>query len=152
MSRTYILYKALDLVSKLKIACLQECNFTHIEAAGVCCTFPGKVHLPFALIFLEWQQTMKVQFVIWVTEFFFIDCSETSLKGNSSSFWQHYGIAVITFAFMVSLSLWGIWVGTWKCCMYMCLIMRLAVLLLRAVLQKRVLTRKVCPRRENEDW
>lgn len=147
-----MLYKALDLLSKLKIACLQEFNFTHIEAAGVCSYFSWEGSLLFCTN-ISGVTTDHEDAVCQLSDWsFFIDCSETSLKGNSSSLWQHYGIAVITFAFMVSLSLWGIWVGTWKCCMYMCLIVRLAVLLLHAVLQKHVLTRKVCPRREIEDW
>jgi len=47
MSRTCILYKVLDLVSKLKIDCLQEHNFTGIEAARICSYFSQEGSLNF---------------------------------------------------------------------------------------------------------
>jgi len=47
MSRTCILYKVLDLVSKLKIDCLQEYNFTGKEGAGVCSYFSQEGSLIF---------------------------------------------------------------------------------------------------------
>lgn len=47
MSRICILYKLLDPVLKLKIDCLQEHNFTGIEAAGVCSYFSQEGSLIF---------------------------------------------------------------------------------------------------------
>jgi len=47
MSRSRILYKVLDLVSKLKIDCLQEYNFTGKEAAWVCSYFSQEGSLIF---------------------------------------------------------------------------------------------------------
>jgi len=87
MSRTCILYKVLDPVSKLKIDCLQEHNFTGREAAGICFYFSQEGSL--MCIFCNCISGVTTdhgaaicQLSDWI---FFIDCSESSLKGEASS-------------------------------------------------------------------